>query len=257
MKIAISGIGGRMGRAILSLAQADPTWTVVCGLERPGFEGAERLGIPVVAPEACAWGALDGVIEFTSPQATLRTLDYTRRHKIPHVIGTTGFSPQEEAVLQEAALDIPLVWSGNMSVGVTLLTLLAKRVSRILGESYDIEILEMHHRDKVDAPSGTAMMLGRAVAEGRGVRLEDRGVFTRHGQVGPRTQGEIGFATLRGGSVVGDHSVFFSGPSEDLVLSHRAHGRDIFARGALRALAWLSGRPPGFYTMEDVLEGSL
>ncbi len=194
------------------------------------------------------------MIDFTTPQATVALAALTAQAKIIHVIGTTGLSQADEGKLQEAANSAVIVKSGNMSLGVNLLAALAKRAARTLGEDFDIEILEMHHNRKVDAPSGTALLLGRALAEGRGIALAERSVRARDGEVGARKPGDIGFAALRGGTVVGDHSVIFAGPGERLELSHKAEDRMIFARGALRAALWARGRKPGIYSMTDVLD---
>ena len=171
-----------------------------------------------------------------------------------HVLGTTGLKPEHDAALVAAARHARIVRSGNMSVGVNLLAALVRRVAATLGEEFDIEILEMHHRHKVDAPSGTALLLGDAVAAGRAVELGAAAVRTRDGHTGPRPAGAIGFATLRGGSVVGEHTVVFAGPAERIELTHRAESRDIFARGALRAALWAYPRKPGLYSMMDVLD---
>jgi 4-hydroxy-tetrahydrodipicolinate reductase len=170
-----------------------------------------------------------------------------------HIIGTTGLTADDEAKIAEAAKRAVIVKSGNMSLGVNLLAALTRRVAKTLDQSFDIEILEMHHNQKIDAPSGTALMLGRAAAEGRGIELDKRSVKSREGHTGARKQGDIGFATLRGGTVVGEHSVIFAGAAERLELSHKAEDRMIFARGALHAAAWAGNQKPGLYSMTDVL----
>ena len=170
-----------------------------------------------------------------------------------HVIGTTGLAPHEEDAVLAASRHAVIIKSGNMSLGVNLLAALAKKAAEALGPDYDVEIVEMHHRLKVDAPSGTALMLGKAAAEGRRIGLEDHSVRVRDGQVGVRKRGDIGFATLRGGDVIGDHSVIFAGPGERLELTHRAGDRQLFARGAVKAALWGKGKPPGLYSMQDVL----
>jgi 4-hydroxy-tetrahydrodipicolinate reductase len=189
-----------------------------------------------------------------SAKTALRLSALAAQAGIIHVIGTTGLSQDDEAKLQEAAQSAVIVKSGNMSLGINLLAALAKRVARTLGEEFDIEILEMHHNKKIDAPSGTALLLGRAAAEGRDVSLSQRSVRVRDGETGARKAGDIGFAALRGGTVVGDHSVIFAGPGERLELSHKAEDRMIFARGALRAALWARGKKPGIYSMVDVLD---
>ena len=195
----------------------------------------------------------DGLIEFTIPAATLALAELTAAAGIVHVIGTTGHSAEEDALIAKAASRATIVKSGNMSLGVNLLAALVKRVARTLDENYDIEILEMHHNKKIDAPSGTALMLGRAAAAGRGIDLAAHSVRGRDGITGARRAGDIGFASLRGGTVVGDHSVIFAGPAERIELTHRAEDRMIFARGALHAALWARGKKPGLYTMADVL----
>ncbi len=196
---------------------------------------------------------VDGVLDFTMPQASVRMCEAAAEAGIVHVIGTTGFSESEEEQIRQAARSAIIVKSGNMSLGVTLLAALAKKTAAVLGEEFDIEILEMHHRQKVDAPSGTALLLGKAAAEGRGRDVKTDSVRVRDGHTGARRSGSIGFATLRGGSVVGEHRVIFAGPAERIELAHEAELRDIFARGAIRALLWAQNKKPGLYTMADVL----
>jgi 4-hydroxy-tetrahydrodipicolinate reductase len=193
------------------------------------------------------------LIEFTIPAATLALAELSASAGIAHVIGTTGHSAEEEAVIAQAARRAPIVKSGNMSLGVNLLAALVKRVAQTLGDDYDVEILEMHHNKKIDAPSGTALMFGRAAAAGRGIDLDAHAMRGRDGMTGTRRKGDIGFAALRGGSVVGDHSVIFAGPAERIELAHRAEDRMIFARGALHAALWARGKKPGLYSMADVL----
>jgi len=195
----------------------------------------------------------DGLIEFTIPAATLVFAELTAAAGIVHVIGTTGHSAEEDAIIAEAARRAVIVKSGNMSLGVNLLAALTKRVAKTLGADYDIEIVEMHHNKKIDAPSGTALLLGRAAADGRGIDLANRAVRGRDGVTGARRSGDIGFASLRGGTVVGEHTVMFAGPAERIELTHRAEDRMIFARGALHAASWARGKKPGLYTMADVL----
>ncbi len=195
----------------------------------------------------------DGLIEFTIPAATLAFAEMTAAAGKVHVIGTTGHTAEEDVVIAKAGKRAPIVKSGNMSLGVNLLVALTKRVARTLGDDYDIEIVEMHHNKKIDAPSGTALMLGRAAAEGRSINLAQHSARGRDGVTGARTVGDIGFASLRGGTVVGDHSVIFAGPAERIELVHRAEDRMIFARGALHAALWARGKPPGLYSMADVL----
>jgi 4-hydroxy-tetrahydrodipicolinate reductase len=195
----------------------------------------------------------DGLIEFTIPAVTLAFAELTAAAGLVHVIGTTGHSDEEQAVIATAASRAIIVKSGNMSLGVNLLTALVKRVAKTLDDSYDVEILEMHHNKKIDAPSGTALMLGRAAAAGRGIDLSKHSVRGRDGITGVRGAGDIGFASLRGGTNVGEHRVIFAGPAESIELTHRAEDRLIFARGALHAALWARGKKPGLYSMADVL----
>jgi 4-hydroxy-tetrahydrodipicolinate reductase len=246
--------------------------TVVCdtaGARLAG--GTERAGHPAIGQDAAelasapACGAIvgsdadalfaaaDTVIDFTSPDAVEEHARLAKAHRTALVIGTTGLEARHRAALAEAAAIVPVVQAANMSVGVNLLLGLTQRVASILGPEYDIEIVEMHHRHKVDAPSGTALALGEAAAAGRGVPLDAVAVRTRDGLTGARVGGTIGFATLRGGDVVGEHTVIFSGDGERVELTHKATSRLIFARGAVRAALWTQDRPPGLYSMRDVL----
>jgi 4-hydroxy-tetrahydrodipicolinate reductase len=193
------------------------------------------------------------VLDFTSPASTLAFAALSAQARIVHVIGTTGLSAADEAKIEAAARHATIVKAGNMSQGVNLLAVLTAEVARALGPEFDIEILEMHHRHKRDAPSGTSLMLGRAAAGGREVSLQERGVKVRDGDVGPRREGDIGFAALRGGDVVGEHRVIFAGPGERIELAHIATDRGIFARGAVKAALWARGKDPGLYSMRDVL----
>ncbi len=193
------------------------------------------------------------MLDFTAPAATVAFAELVARKGLVHVIGTTGLTGENDKLVAEAAKRAVIVKSGNMSMGVNLLAALVKRVAKTLDDDFDIEILEMHHNKKVDAPSGTALMFGQAAAEGRGVDLAQRSARGRDGHTGARCPGDIGFASLRGGSVVGDHVVIFAGPAERVELVHRAEDRMIFARGALRAALWARGKKPGLYSMADVL----
>jgi 4-hydroxy-tetrahydrodipicolinate reductase len=195
--------------------------------------------------------SVDGVIDFTVAAATLGLIKHTAG-KI-HIIGTTGIDAAGEDAIKAAATSATIVKTGNFSLGVNLLASLVKRAAQALGEDFDIEVLEMHHRMKVDAPSGTALLLGKAAADGRAVSLKDKSVRTRDGHTGARQSGDIGFATLRGGSVVGDHTVMFAGQGERIELRHIAESRELFARGAVKAALWAKGKPPGLYNMFDVL----
>jgi 4-hydroxy-tetrahydrodipicolinate reductase len=263
MRLVIAGAGGRMGRTLIhaiattkgvTLAGAiEASDSAVIGRDAGELAGLGTNGIKVVSDAAPLLKAADGLIEFTIPAATLALAELTAAAGIVHVIGTTGLSAEEEALLGKAASRTPIVKSGNMSLGVNLLVALTKRVAQTLGEDYDVEILEMHHNNKLDAPSGTALMLGRAAAAGRGINLAAHSVRGRDGLTGARRAIDIGFASLRGGTVVGDHSVIFAGPAERIELTHRAEDRMIFARGALHAALWARGKKPGLYSMADVL----
>lgn len=264
MKLVVVGAAGRMGRALVRMIVETPGVALSGAVERPGaselgrdageLAGAGHLGVTVSEDPLRAFAECDGVLDFTSPQSTVAFAGYAAQARIVHVIGTTGCTPEEDQAIAAAARHATIVKSGNMSLGVNLLALLAEQASRALpGADFDIEILEMHHRHKVDAPSGTALLLGQAVADGRGISLDHQSVRVRDGHTGPRPQNSIGFATLRGGSVVGDHAVIFAGQGERITLSHHAENRDIFARGAVTAALWARGRKPGLYSMRDVL----
>jgi 4-hydroxy-tetrahydrodipicolinate reductase len=263
MRVVVAGAGGRMGRMLIHAIAASKGLTLsgavdapdsaVIGRDAGELAGLGANGIKIVGDPAPLLQAADGLIEFTTPAATLALAELTAAAGIVHVIGTTGHSAEEEAAIGQAAKRAIIVKSGNMSLGVNLLTALVKRVAKALDEDYDIEIVEMHHNKKIDAPSGTALMLGHAAADGRGVDLKARSVRGRDGVTGARRAGDIGFASLRGGTVVGEHSVIFAGPAERVELAHRAEDRMIFARGALHAALWARGKKPGLYTMADVL----
>lgn len=239
MKIAIVGAAGRMGRKLCELA-ADASLDVVSRVD--AVDGFDR--------EWC--GNVEGVVDFSWHEAVPGYVRKAAEQGIPYVIGTTALTAAEQAVVDEAAKEIPVVQSGNYSLGVNLLIELVRKAASVLGRGYDVEITEMHHRHKKDAPSGTALMLAKAAAEGRG-RAADGFVYGRRGDVGERPEGEIAIHALRGGSVVGDHTVMFAGELERVELVHRAQSREAFAAGALKALVWAKGRGPGLYSMRDVL----
>jgi 4-hydroxy-tetrahydrodipicolinate reductase len=263
MRLVIAGASGRMGRTLIAAIGAtkgvalagavEAADSAVIGRDAGELAGLGPNGVKVVSDVAPLLKAADGLIEFTTPAATLALLELTAPAGIVHVIGTTGHSARDEATIAMAAGRAPIVKSGNMSLGVNLLAALVKRVAQTLGDDYDVEILEMHHNKKVDAPSGTALMLGGAAAAGRGVDIAAHSVHAREGITGARRPGDIGFASLRGGTVVGDHSVIFAGPAERIELVHRAEDRMIFAHGALHAALWARGKSPGLYSMADVL----
>lgn len=264
MRLAIVGASGRMGRELIRTVHEMPGAELVAAIDREGSEcigkdagllaGLSAVGVLVTSDPLAAFAQADGVIDFSSPAATVAYAGYAAQARIVHVIGTTGLNVEDEAAIKAAARHATIVKSGNMSLGVNLLSVLVKQAARALGpEDFDIEILEMHHRHKVDAPSGTALLLGHAAAEGRDVDLGTESVRVRDGHTGPREQGTIGFATLRGGSVVGDHSVILAGEGERIMLTHVAENRSIFARGAVKAALWAKGKPHGLYSMLDVL----
>ena len=265
MKLVVVGAAGRMGKALIKLISETPgvvlhaaverTGSAVLGLDAGELAGVPKLGVAVTDDPLAAFVHADGVIDFTTPASTVECESLAEQARIVHVIGTTGCLPEHEEKIDAAARHARVVKSGNMSLGVNLLSVLIKQAARALDASgWDIEVLEMHHKHKVDAPSGTALLLGEAAAEGRGIALADHSVRVRDGHTGPREEGSIGFATLRGGSVIGEHSVLFASEGEMVTLSHSATDRSLFARGALRAAVWARDKKPGRYTMLDVLE---
>ncbi len=263
MQLAVVGAAGRMGGALIRAVTELETVELCGAVERPGaaalgedagvLAGLQPLGIPVTDDALSVFSAADGVLDFTAPAATRAFAELAAQARCVHVIGTTGMSEEDVAAIRPAARHARIVKSGNMSLGVNLLAALVRRAAAALDEDFDIEILEMHHRHKVDAPSGTALLLAEAAAEGRGVDLGQRSVRVRDGITGERARGDIGFATLRGGSVIGDHSVLLAGPLETVTLSHHAQDRQIFARGAIKAALWARDKAPGLYSMDDVL----
>ena len=264
MKIGVLGCAGRMGRAVMAEVLASADLQLAGGVEQPGhaalgqdlglLAGVETLGIVATDDARALLGEADVVIEFSAPEASVAHARTAAELNTGHVIGTTGLSEAQEATLRDAARRTAIVRAANMSLGVNLLLGLAEQVARALEpEAFDIEILEMHHKHKIDAPSGTALALGAAIARGRGVSLAEVAARGRDGLTGARKPGAIGFAALRGGDAVGDHSVIFAGVGERLELTHRASDRRIYARGALHAARWLQGRPPGLYGMSEVL----
>ena len=263
MRIVIAGAGGRMGRTLIHAVAASKGLTLAGAVEAEGsavigrdageLAGLGPNGVKVTSDVAAALKGADGLVEFTIPAATLAFAELTAAAGIAHIIGTTGHSAEEEKIIAEAASRAKIVKAGNFSMGVNLLVALTKRVAKTLDDAYDIEIVEMHHNKKIDAPSGTALMLGRAAAAGRGIDLGQHSVRGRDGMTGARCAGDIGFASLRGGTVVGEHSVIFAGPAERVELTHRAEDRMIFARGALHAALWARNQKPGLYSMMDVL----
>ncbi|HEX9464824.1 MAG TPA: 4-hydroxy-tetrahydrodipicolinate reductase [Alphaproteobacteria bacterium] len=262
-RIGVVGCAGRMGQMLVREIAATSGCVIAGGTEAPGnpaigrdlgeVAGLSPVQMKIGSDAAALFAAADAVIDFTIPKATVAHAALAATHGKVLIVGTTGLGPADEAALAEAAKQTAIVRSPNMSLAVNLLTALTERVAASLGPDYDVEIFEIHHRHKVDAPSGTALALGDAAARGRNVKLADVAVRGRDGHIGARKPGAIGFASLRGGSEVGDHVVMFCGESERLELTHRATSRQIYARGALRAALWARGRGPGLYGMKDVL----
>jgi len=262
-KMGVVGCGGRMGRMLVAEIAATEGCSVAGGSEAPGsgyvnqdigeLAGIGRIGIPIGETVEKLMRDSDVVLEFTSPAATAEHAELAADLGTAMVIGTTGLSAEQGERVREAARHIPIVWAPNMSLGVNVLLSIVEEVAKRLGPDWDVEIIEMHHRGKVDAPSGTALALGHAVAAGRGVALEAVEQRGRDGITGPRRTGDIGFAALRGGDTTGDHHVVFAGAGERLELTHRATTRAIYAKGAVRAARWVVGRPPGVYGLKEVL----
>ena len=263
MRLIVAGAGGRMGRALTRVI-AETSGAVLTGaLEAPGSQllgkdAGMLAGLPANGVEvSCDLWSLsanaDGILDFTVPGATIANVAIAAERKLVHIIGTTGLSASDDAVIKSVTSRAIVVKSGNMSLGVNLLAALVKRVAQSLDHDFDIEILEMHHRAKIDAPSGTALMLGEAAAAGRQIALDQHSARGRDGQTGARRAGDIGFASLRGGTVTGDHSVIFAGAMERIELTHRAEDRTMFAQGAIKAALWARNQKPGLYSMADVL----
>jgi 4-hydroxy-tetrahydrodipicolinate reductase len=264
VNVVVTGVAGRMGGQILRMLREAGDLAVVGAVERPGYDGPKdageaaglpRLGVPVaddLRPLLDTVSA-DVVIDFTSHEASVKNTAVAAAHGVAMVIGSTGFTADEKAFLRRDSARIPVVLSPNMSVGVNVMFALVAQAARVLGDAYDVEIVEMHHGKKKDAPSGTAVRLAEVAAEALHRDPARDVVYARHGMIGERTPREIGVMTLRGGDVVGEHTVFFAGQGERLEVTHRATSRDQFARGALRAALWVNGRAPGLYDMHDVL----
>ncbi len=265
LRIVVAGAGGRMGHEILRAVSAEPGIVVHGALERAGhpdlgqdagaLAGLKPLGVALSDDPLPLLASAQALIDFTVPRVSVELAALAAQARIVHVIGTTGCSAEDDAKIRAAARHAVIVKSGNMSLGVNLLAKLVREAARAL-PGYDVEILEMHHRNKVDAPSGTALMLGQAAAEARGISLAENSDRGRDGQTGARRDGAIGFAALRGGSVVGEHQVILAGPQERIVLSHIAQDRAMFAPGAVAAARWGQGKKPGLYAMADVLAGA-
>jgi 4-hydroxy-tetrahydrodipicolinate reductase len=263
MRLVVVGAAGRMGRMLIKAIDETPGSTLAAAVERPGspwlghdagvLAGLPANGVVVGDDAAPAFAKAEAVLDFTTPDSTVAFAALAAQARITHIVGTTGLEPRHLASLEESARDTAIIRSGNMSLAVNLLAALVRKVAATLGPDWDIEIVEMHHRMKVDAPSGTAALLGEAAAEGRGVDLARQRVAVRDGQTGAREPGTIGFASVRGGTVVGDHKVIFAGAGERLELAHVAEDRGLFARGAVKAALWGRGLPAGLYSMADVL----
>ncbi len=263
MRLIVAGAGGRMGRTLVKAIAEHEGLALAGALEGAGspfigqdagmLAGLGDNGIKVTSDAAALIGDADGIIDFTAPAATVAFAALAAQNAKVHVIGTTGASAEDDAKIKDAGAKAVIVKSGNMSLGVNLLAALTRRVAATLDDAFDIEVVEMHHNKKVDAPSGTALLLGQAAAQGRGIDLAQHSERGRDGHTGARTRGDIGFASLRGGTVVGEHTVMFAGPAERIELTHKAEDRMIFARGALHAALWARGQKPGLYSMMDVL----
>jgi 4-hydroxy-tetrahydrodipicolinate reductase len=262
VRIAVAGAGGRMGMALLEAATSTEGVALAAALDMPDSRLAARdagefvpaaRGIVVGHDTAKALAASDVLIDFTRPQGTLAHVAACRAARRAIVIGTTGFEPAQVEEIRAAAREIAIVMAPNMSVGVNVSLKLVELAARALGPDYDVEVFEVHHKLKVDAPSGTALKLGEVAARARGTTLGNDGVYARHGVTGERKPGSIGFSVARGGDIVGDHTVFFAGPGERVEITHRSSSRATYAQGAMRAAKFLAGKPPGLYDMQDVL----
>lgn len=263
LKIAVTGAAGRMGRELIKAVHDTPGCVLAGAVEQSGslalgqdaglLAGLGKIGVVIGDDTLEQFARVDAVLDFTVPAATVEFAGLAANARIVHVIGTTGFTAEQEVKIAAAGRHATIVKAGNMSLGVNLLTALVKKVAAALDPDFDIEVVEMHHRHKIDAPSGTALMLGEAAAQGRGVKLSDVAVKVRDGHPGARKRGEIGFATLRGGSVIGEHTVIFASEGERIEISHKASDRSLFSRGAVKAALWGKGKPPGVYSMLDVL----
>ena len=263
MRIGIVGCAGRMGRMLIKTVTATEGCALAGGSDAPGSDaqgqdlgtlaGLPALGLSVGDDPLEVFAAAHAVIDFTTPKASARHAEMAAQGQVVYVVGTTGLNAEQQGAIERAALHTPVVQAANMSLGVNVLLALVERAAAMLDDDYDIEVLEMHHRWKVDAPSGTALALGQAAAAGRGVELDKVAQRGRDGMTGARRRGDIGFAALRGGDVTGDHSVILAAEGERIEITHKAATRDIYARGAVKAAMWARGRPSGLYSMKDVL----
>ncbi len=263
INVTITGAAGRMGKRLVSLVNESSRLQLAGATETQGHPalgkdagdvaGCGPLGVSLTDDLAQTLPLSDVVIDFTAPAATLHHLSQAVQHKRAMVIGTTGLSPDEMDQLRQHAASIPCVQAPNMSVGITVLLQMIGKVAQALGDDYDLEIIDVHHNKKKDAPSGTALKLAEVLAAAKDWDLQEAGVYARHGLIGERTKNEIGIQTVRAGDIVGDHTVLYAGPGERIEITHRAHNRDPFAHGALRAAEWVVNQPPGLYGMADVL----
>ena len=263
LKVVVTGASGRMGQTLINLIAKSDKLELVGALERPNHEwigqdiglamGGSKLDVVVSEDPIEVIANAEAVIDFTTPSATIEFSKFAAQARAIHIIGTTGFSENELEKIKAASFHSVVVRAGNMSLGVNLLVALTRKVAAALDEEFDVEIIEQHHKHKVDSPSGTALMLGEAAADGRGISLTETAVRGRDGITGARKKGSIGFASIRGGDIVGKHDVLFASNGEQLILSHNATDRNIFARGALKAVIWGRDKQPGQYDMMDVL----
>ncbi|MGD2019856.1 MAG: 4-hydroxy-tetrahydrodipicolinate reductase [Thiohalocapsa sp.] len=263
IRVAVAGAGGRMGRTLVGAvhrtdglvvsAATEQADSGLIGLDAGELAGVGKLGAALRPDLDEVLGEFDVLIDFTTPDATMHNLALCRDARCRTVIGTTGLSPSQREALSEAAIDIALVYAPNMSVGVNLCFKLLQTAAKVMGDDVDIEIIEAHHRHKVDAPSGTALRMGEVIADALGRNLDDVAVYGRHGHTGPRERSTIGFETIRAGDTVGEHSVWFAADGERVEISHRASNRMTFARGAVRAAQWIAGQERGQFDMQDVL----
>jgi 4-hydroxy-tetrahydrodipicolinate reductase len=263
VRVAITGAAGRMGRTLVEAIAENPATTLTAAFERPDstligadageLAGLGRIGVAVGARIEDALDRFDVLVDFSSPAATAAAATLLAQHGKAMVVGTTGLDAAQQAAIDAAARLVPVCQAANFSTGVNLCLQLLETAARVLGDTVDIEIVEAHHGHKVDAPSGTALAMGRVVADALGRKLEDVAVYGREGQTGKRARETIGFATVRAGDIVGDHTVLFAADGERVEITHKASSRMAFARGAVRAAAWLAGKEPGRYEMQDVL----
>ena len=263
LRVAITGAVGRMGKTLIETVQASPQMVLTAAVDRPDSSligadvgevvGLDKIGIQIVGDLTQVLDSFDVLIDFTHPTVTLKNIEICCKANKAMVIGTTGFSSAERGQLEDACNTIPIVFAANFSVGVNLCFKLVETAARVLGNDVDIEIIEAHHRDKVDAPSGTALRMGEVVADALGRDLAKVAVYGREGQTGARTREAIGFATIRAGDIVGEHTVLFAADGERIEITHKASSRMTFAKGAIRSARWVAGKPAGMYDMQDVL----